>query len=215
MSPIIIKPKTVAQVCSVSRTAIGMVTAVVDQTGWAIGDRIQIGFIESVRCILLKRIESDDGFRLSYSNARKQTGGRVECRSFMTNYLQTIVELPKKNIVPVFLKNTDWTMALMLEEIEWEKTDFSKTGVNTVSRDLLGVYELLGKGDAVLRIGEGKIKDRINAHLADKRFAPPTVKSFRYVGVNSTDDTKILEQIRIEEFERETGILPRFQEIRA
>ena len=137
------------------------------------------------------------------------------CRSFITNYLQTIVELPKKNIVPVFLKNTDWTMGLMLEAIEWEKADFSKTGVNTVSRDVVGVYELLGKGDAVLRVGEGKIKDRINAHLQDKRFAPPTVKAFRYVVLDSTDDSKILEQIRIEEYERETGILPRFQEIRA
>ena len=213
--PIIVKPQTNVQVCSVSRAGIGMVQAVVDESGWKIGDRIEIGFIEKALCILLRKIKGDGGFKLSYSNARKKTGGRIECRSFTRNYLQTLVELPVKNIIPVFLKNSDWDVVLPVEPIEWEKQEFSKAGVNQVPKDSVGVYELLGNGDAVLRVGEGKIKERINAHLADKRFAPPTVKAFRYLALDDAVDGKIMEKVRIEEYERETGVLPRFQEIRA
>ncbi len=135
--------------------------------------------------------------------------------SFISNYLQTLVELPIKNIIPVFLKNSDWKMALVLEPIQWQKDEFSKTGANKVPKDSIGVYELLGNGDAVLRVGEGKIKERFNAHLSDKRFSPPTVKAFRYVALDDSDDGKIMEKVRIAEYEAETGVLPRFQEIRA
>lgn len=215
MSPIIIKPRKLNKVCSVSRTAIGMVQAIVEQAKWSVNDRIQVGFIECVRCILLRKTKGEEGFKLAYANTRTRTGGKVECRAFITNYLQAVVGLPKKNIAPVFLKNTDWAMALLLEPIKWEKTEFSKAGVNTLLRDALGVYELLGTADIVLRVGEGKLKDRLNAHLADKRFTPPTVKAVRYVVLDSAEDTRILEQIGIAEYENETGILPRFQEIRA
>jgi hypothetical protein len=81
MSPIIVDPQWNAQVCSVSRAGIGMVQAVVDQAGWKIGERIEIGFIEKARCILLRGIKGDGGFKLSYSNARKKTGGRIVCRA--------------------------------------------------------------------------------------------------------------------------------------
>jgi hypothetical protein len=192
-----------------------MVQAVVDETGWKIGDKIEIGFIEKARCILLRSVKDGEGFRLAYSDARKKTGGRVNCKAFSRNYLQTLVELPLRNVVPVFPKNSDWTMVLVLEPISWQREEFSKAGANKIPKDTIGIYELLGSGDAVLRVGEGKIKERISAHLNDKRFSPPTVKAFRYLDLGDPDDGKILEKVRIEEYERTTGVLPRFQEIRA
>jgi hypothetical protein len=87
--------------------------------------------------------------------------------------------------------------------------------VSKISRGAVGAYELLGTGDAVLRVGEGKIKDRMNAHLNDRRFAPPTVKAFRYLDLENAADGKILEKIRIEQYFAQTGVLPRFQEIRS
>ena len=129
----------------------------------------------------------------------KKTGGRINCKAFTRNFLITLVELPIKNIVPVFLKNSHWNVALPLEPIQWEKQEFSKSGVNQIPKDAVGVYELLGNGDAVLRVGEGKIKERMNSHLIDKRFAPPTVKAFRYVVLDEVEDGKILEDLRIEE----------------
>ncbi len=87
--------------------------------------------------------------------------------------------------------------------------------MNNVPNDTIGVYELLGTRDAVLRIGEGKIKERMNNHLKDPRFSPPTIKNFRYLVLNDPTDGKILEKIQIEGYLNEAGILPRFQEIKA
>ena len=115
----------------------------------------------------------------------------------------------------MLLKDAEWKMAIVLEPIKWIREEFSKAGVNTLAKDLIGVYELLGHGDGVLRVGEGQVKARINAHLADNRFSPPTVLAFRYLAVAEPEDGKILEKLRIQEYENETGVLPRFQEIRA
>jgi hypothetical protein len=123
--------------------------------------------------------------------------------------------LPKRSITPIFLKGSDWDVALLLEPIEWKIQEFSKTGSNALNKDAIGVYELLGNSEAVLRIGEGKIRDRINAHLQDSRFAPPSVKSFRYLVLSESVDCQLMEKILLEEYESSIGVLPRFQEIRA
>jgi hypothetical protein len=215
VSPIIVQNRSNLPVCSVSRAGIGMMQAVVEQAGWNMGDMIEVGFIEKAKCILLRPSRGNDGFKLAYSNANKETGGRIFCNAWIRNYLQTVVELPKKNLVPIITKSSEWTMVLLLEKFEWSQEEFSKSGVNAVPKDIVGIYELLGKGDAVLRVGEGIIKDRINAHLKDSRFAPPTVKSFRYLALDDPIDGKILEKVLIAKYENEAGVLPRFQEIRA
>jgi hypothetical protein len=192
-----------------------MVQGVVEKSGWKIGDLIQVGFIVRAKCILLGSASGNEGFGLAYANAKKKTGGRVYCVAFIRNYLQTMVELPKKNLLPVLLKESDWRLAVLLEPLEWCVEDFTKAGANSIPKGSIGVYGLLGKGDALLRIGEGNIRDRINAHLKDGRFSPPTVKRFRYFCLDEQADSKILEKVLIEEYEKETGVLPRFQEIRA
>lgn len=103
----------------------------------------------------------------------------------------------------------------MLEPIDWSTAEFTKTGSNTLAKDAVGVYELLGNGDIVLRIGQGKIRDRINAHLQDPRFTQPTVKTFRYLPLPDLVDSQLMERILIEKYENDIGVLPRFQEIRA
>jgi len=179
-----------------------------------------VGFIPKVQCFLLRSVadkkdSENEGFKLTYSNKTNKSGGRVACVSVLRSYLQTLVELPKKNLVLIFLTSSEWQVGLLLESLDWTKEEFSKAGVNKVAKGAVGVYGLLGTGDAVLRVGEGKIKGRMNAHLNDKRFSPPTVKAFHYIDLQDTADGKILEKIRIEQYSVETGVLPRFQEIRS
>lgn len=214
MSPLIIKHGPQME-CSVSRAGIGMVQAVVEKAGWSIGDQIEVGFIEKATCMLLRSLREGEGFKLAYANQRKKTGGRVFCVAFIRNYLNTIVRLPIKGITPVFPKGSEWDIALLLKALDWTKAEFSKNGSTSIPKDATGVYELVGNNDAVLRIGEGKIRDRINAHLKDKRFTPPTAKNFRFLPLDDPTDGQILERILIEQYETETGVLPRFQEIRA
>jgi hypothetical protein len=192
-----------------------MVQSVVQRAKWSIGDKIQVAFIAAAKCLLFRSVSGEDGFKLSYANSSKRTGGRIFCNAFIRNYLATLIELPKKNLAPIFLDGSDWTIALLLEPLVWTKEEFSKAGSNKVAKDTVGVYELLGNQEAVLRIGEGKIRDRINAHLQDTRFAPPTVKSFHYLAPADSTDSQLMEKILLEEYESRIGVLPPFQEIRA
>ena len=212
---IIVRHKADLEVCTVSRDGVGMVRAVVERLRWNIGERVTVGFIEHANCMLFRSTSGDDGFRLAYSNTRKKTGGRVYCNSFIRNYIATLVTLPKKNLAPVFLQGADWQLALLLDPISWISEEFSKNGVNGVGKDAIGIYQLLGKGEVVLRIGEGRIRVRINSHLLDQRFAPPMVKTFRYFVLADSTDAQLMEKILIEEHLNNIGVLPRFQKIKA
>ncbi|MCG3138136.1 MAG: hypothetical protein HJJLKODD_01996 [Phycisphaerae bacterium] len=213
--PMIVKHRSNLEVCSVSRAGIGMVQAIVEKLRWKIGDRVQVGFIGSAKCLLLRPAPTDDGFRLAYANTRKKTGGRIFCNAFVRNYLATIIELPKRNILPILLSSSEWSVALLLEPMKWQSEEFSKNGANAVGKDAIGVYELLGNQDLVVRIGEGKIRDRIAAHLMDERFRPPAVKSFRHLALDDPADSPLMEKILLRQYEAEIGVLPRFQEIRS
>jgi len=220
MSPVIIRPKgTKAKmsVCSVSRTGIGLGQTVLDRAKWKFNDRIQVGWIEKAKCILLKSVaSSNDGFQLGYADTRHKTGGRVQCKLFLRNYLQTLVELPKRNLDPIYLQNPKTTLALLLEEpLEWTVQEFNKAGANKIPSKTIGVYQLLGKGSAVLRVGQGQVKDRIGAHLKDPRFTPPTINSFQYIELENSEDAQLLEKILIAKYEIDIGVLPRFQDIKA
>ena len=215
MSPIIVTNRSKLPLCSVSGVGIGLKQPVIEQAGWTIGDLIEVGFIPKARCILLRSVPEHGDFRLAYANKQKKTGGRIYCQAFVRNYVQTLVRLPKKHILPLFPKGTEWTIALLLEPIDWATQEFSKAGCDNIPKDAIGVYELLGSGDAVLRIGEGKLRDRINAHLKDSRFSTPTVKLLRYLTLNDPTDAKIVEKIQIEAYKSESGVLPLLQEIRA
>lgn len=189
---------------------------VVQQARWKVNDRIEVGWVQKATCIVLRQANGGgEGFLLGYSDARHKTGGKIQCKAFIQNYLQTLIDLPKHGLEPVFFKDGKWSVALLLETLGWVSHAFSKTDANRIPPTAVGVYELLGKGDAVLRIGEGKIRERIDAHLKDIRFAPPTVKSIRYLDLDSSEDSQLIEKMLIAKYEAETGILPRFQEIRA
>ena len=206
-----------------SRSGIGIPEAVVKESGLKVDDKIGIAFIPLVKCILLSKInepsnvkENNDAFKLTYTNTRKKMGGKVHHTSFCKNYLQALVSLPKRNIPPVVLEKSEYRLALLLEPIEWIKRQFIKDGLKEVSKDAIGVYELLGgASDTVLRIGEGRIMDRIGEHLNDPLRFKPKVKNFRYVELDDKEDCQLMEKLLIDKFERENGVLPLFNEIRA
>lgn len=217
MCPIKISAKSRQKTCSVSRAGIGIPQAIVEQVRWKQGEaKVEIAFIPDVKCILVsKPIKNEDAFVVSYANASRKTGARISCQAFVRNYLQAIVTLPKR-VVPVIIKNDSrWCIALMLEEIEWEVEEFSKIGCEKVPRDGSGIYQLLGKGNAVLRVGEGRIKERINSHLQDHVRFLPAVKNFRFARINAKEDAELMEKILIFRYEAETGVIPPLNETHA
>ncbi len=215
--PIIISAKARQKSCSVSRSGIGMPQTVVEQGGWHQGkDKVEIGYISDAKCILIsKNSKNTDAFLVGYANTRFLTGARISCQAFTRGYLQAVVVLPIRNITPIIFSHDKWRLALILEELPWQTGEFSKKGVENIDNNLLGVYQLLGRQNTVLRIGEGKIKQRLNSHLADHRKLIPIVKAFRFATITMKEDAELLEKILIASYEAETGIIPPLNEIRA
>ena len=169
-----------------------------------------------VKCILVsKSSESTDGFLVAYANTRSKTGARIACQSFTRGYLQAVVVLPKRNLTPIFFPDEKWRFALILEELPWQTEEFTKKGAESVNSDVLGVYQLLGRHSTILRIGEGKIKERVNSHLADHVRFMPVVKAFRYTPMTMKEDAELLEKILIAQYEAEMGAIPPLNEIRS
>ena len=200
-----------------SRAGIGLPQPVVQQTGWRQGrDKVEIGYIPDAKVILIgKPSESEDSFLVAYANTRSKTGARIACQSFCRSYLQAVVVLPKRNLIPVIFDDEKWCTALFLEDLPWETEEFTKKGVEAVNNKTVGVYELLGRRTTVLRVGEGKIRERINAHLGDHVRFMPSVKSFRYAPLTMKEDAQLLERILIAQYEAYAGAIPPLNEIRS
>lgn len=217
MSPIVISAKAKQRCVSISRAGIGVPQSVVDQTGWKQGkDKVEVGFIPDALCVLLgKSSESVDAFLVSYANARSKTGARIACQAFARNYLQALVALPKRNITPIVFGHDKWCVALLLEDVKWEHQEFSKAGADAVPKGWLGIYRLLGKRSAVLRIGEGIIRERVSSHLHDHVRFMPEVKNFQYARIAQKEDAEIMEKVLIAQYEADTGAIPPLNEIHA
>lgn len=222
MSPLIVQagdPRK--RTCSVSRTGISLSQPIIDQTKWNIGDKIEIGFIRKVSCILLRKTtEASNCFRLTYLNNRTKTGGKIHCVAWCRNYLSAITVLPKRNLCPIFLRTTQWDLALLLEEINWEfEEEFSKAGLEKmkqhVNKEAVGCYVLLGARDKILRYGQGQLVDRLKAHLNDVERFMPLTKKFRAIVFDCKEDAEIFEKVLIAQYELETGMIPPFNEIRS
>jgi hypothetical protein len=215
--PIIISAISRQKACSVSRAGIGAPQSVAEQAGWKQGqDKVEIGYIPDVKCVLVsKSSKSDDGFLVGYANTRSKTGARIACQSFCREYLQAVTILPKRHLMPVIFSDDKWRVPLFLEELPWLTEEFSKKGCEGIKNDAVGVYELLGRQNAILRVGEGKLRERLDAHLRDRLRFLPTTKAFRYFSVASKEDAELLERILIAQHEAKMGVLPPLNEIRS
>ena len=217
MSPIKISSASRQKTCSVTRAGIGIPQSIINRTGWQQGrDRVEVGFIAETVCILLsKPSQSLDSFLVSYANSRKSTGGRIACQAFIRYYLQTLIVLPQRNVTPIFIEHALWRIAFLLGDVQWSMAEFSQAGLGKVKRGTPGVYQLLGKNNVVLRIGEGKITERISTHLKDSVRFGQVVLSFGYIELSTKEDCEVMEKILLARYEAEQGGVPPLNEIRA
>lgn len=118
--PITIKVNEHRRTCTVSKSGVGFPQQVVEKTKWLIGDKIEVGFIPETRCLLFSGASKSkvDVFTLSYANKAKKTGGKIFCIAFIKNYLQAVIVLPKRKIIPIFLNDKMWRVALLLDSLE-------------------------------------------------------------------------------------------------
>jgi len=105
--------------CRVSVDGIMLPQFVIEQSGLRPTiDRVEIGYLPHIKCVLISnRIEgSERSFLISYLNIRCNTGGKINCLSFCKNTLNHVIELPKREIVPMLINGGKWRLALILEQ---------------------------------------------------------------------------------------------------
>jgi hypothetical protein len=223
MSLIIVSSKAGHNSCSITRSGVVVSQSIVEKLSWTPNNsenRVEIGFLTECNWLLVgKPSDNPEGFLLSLSKVRikegRKVGATISCIAFVKNYLQAIIPIPKKGIIPIMFKDKRWSFAIPIENFSWQEEEFSKAGVNKISSKLIGVYQLLGNEDSVLRVGEGKISDRLNAHLSDPMRFLPRVKKIRYFQTSTKEDAELAEKILIAKYENETGVLPPLNEVRA
>jgi hypothetical protein len=217
MAPVDLYPKGKTQACSI--TAEGLLSLpqrVLERLGWAAGLELAIRYVPEPLVLLLWPSPSDrPGFKLSYlsRSAGQPRGGKLTCRAFTRQVLQTRILLPKMDLQPVYLHHPPYELALPLEEPAWQSAALTVSGLQAIPSEGIGVYEVLGVNDRVLRIGQGLLGDRLPTHLKDEPLAQ-SGQQVRYVLLDKPDAV-IMEKVRLAQYEEMHGKLPPFNAIHA
>lgn len=217
MAPIDLYPKGKTQVCGITQEGmISLPHPVLERLGWRAGIELTLSYIPQPLIVLLWRTLPDrPGFKLSYlsRSGSQRRGGKLSCRAFARQVLHARIILPQNHLPPLYLQHPPYELALVLEEPAWQTTALTVTGLQTIAADLAGVYEILGADDSVLRVGQGLVADRLQAHLKDEHLMR-LGQTVRYMMLDKRDAV-IVEKVRLAQHETRYGKLPPFNAIRA
>lgn len=217
MSPVELLPMGKISNCGVNQDGtISLPQHVIEALGWRIGDEIAASYIPSPVTLLL-RVARDGrpGYKLSYlsRSGRVRRGGKLNCRAFTTHILRPRVPLPQRDIPPALLHSGDYELALLFEAVPWKTVECSMAGCQQLPADNIGIYQLLGGDQAVLKIGEGVLQNRLREHLRDERLVRQA-RTLQYL-VLPKEDSVVLEKVLLALYEAEHQALPPFNAIRA
>lgn len=189
---------------------------VLERLGWTAGMRIAVRYLRQPLTLLLWAApEERAAFTLSYLSRRgdSRRGGKLVCRGFANQIARARVQLPLRELAPAYLNGTPYQLALLLEEPAWALAPFSAAGVAALSPGDVGVYQLLGAADAVVRIGEGSVAERLRQHLRVEELVRAT-RAVRWVEQEKADAV-VLERVLLALHRERCGALPRFNAVEA
>lgn len=90
-------------------------------------------------------------------------------------------------------------------------SSFRKERVKEIS-NVCGVYEMAGRSKDVIYIGEGKLRDRLLAHVTNGSDPIPGASYFRYETTGSKTRCEQRQNALLAEYKRVYGLLPRFNQ---
>lgn len=94
---------------------------------------------------------------------------------------------------------------------KWSR--YTKDDVRNVA-NVYGVYELADGAGNIVYIGEGKLRERLIAHLSIHSDPTPGVSYFRYATTGSKRKAKQRQNALLSEFRRKYGRLPMYNQKR-
>jgi hypothetical protein len=193
-----------------------------EKLGWQYEDEIASQVIAEPLCLLLWRATAGrSGYTLHPNGAKPKNGtgsGKLSMSYFIKHYLEGKVcsletDAPI-DVVPSYIDFSPYQVALMFKEPQWaEIIPFVPATINTIRPEDFGIYFLLSRQGTPLKIGKGRLIDRLKAHHgeAQKRELVTHVRYF----VTHVELIRVLEKIYIARHVAEYGDLPLFNKINA
>lgn len=193
-----------------------------ERLGWQYEDEIASRVIAEPLSLLLWRATAGrSGYTLHPNGAKPKNGigsGKLSMSYFIKHYLErkvyTLETDAPIDIVPIYIDFSPYQVALMFKEPNWaEIIRFVPTTFNNIRAEDYGIYFLLSRQGTTLKIGRGRLIDRLKAHHseAQKRELVSHVRYF----VAHVELLRILEKIYIARHIAEYGDLPLFNKINA
>lgn len=165
--------------------------------------------------VIMQLCPGSNGYILRHLNAGNNPhGGFFTLRGFTNDILKASVILPQHELVPINVSGWEG-FVFMLSEPDWKQEEFSLSSVRRINTEIVGVYEILDSKGNIIRIGQGGIRSRLNAHLKNEALAKKA-KNFRYAMVEPVEDTEFVERVLLARYLQENeGELPEFNAIQA
>lgn len=182
---------------------------VLDRVGWKHGMYIIPGCLTDgdLLVLLLREAKADEqGFKLSplYRNGSIYRGGKLRCRRLTHQILRRHLELPLRNIIPIYPEKDRYPLAFMLKLPEWQEVDFSVAGAENLSSRWAGAYRLLMGDRKIYRYGQGICQSRLKEHLKDSTHARQ-VKQFSFFPISEKVDMAYIEHLLLVQYKQING----------
>lgn len=193
---------------------ISLPAAVVSKAKLKLGQRYDVHFMRSRPFTLLFKESPLGIYTMSWQG--KSGGGKLTLRKLYTDVLKGRVELPIHNILPIIMDDWDYDLGLMIENDFWTSLSSTSTALKELSDSEYGVYLCLDAEGRILRVGEGVLKQRLQAHLREQWIDMVEFRYFLITDENSKckkEDGQLYEKILLRRYHDNNGDLPKYNKI--
>jgi hypothetical protein len=193
-----------------------------ERLGWQYEDEIASRVIAEPLSLLLWRATAGrSGYTLHPNGAKPKKGigsGKLSMSYFINHYLEgKLYKLETDapiDVAPAYIDFSHYQVALMFKEPSWaEIIPFLPTNINAIRAEDFGIYFLLSRQGTPLKIGLGRLIERLKTHHSDNQKRD-LVTHVRYF-VAHVELLRVLEKIYIARHVAEYGDLPLFNKINA
>jgi hypothetical protein len=172
-----------------------------------------VHLIRSRPFMLLFRENPKGDYKLSAQG--KYGAAKFTLRSLYNRHLLGRIGLPVFNLEPLIWDKGDYRFGLILEEDFWTSIPFTPSAAKDLSENEYGVYACVGADGQVLRIGEGLLRQRMQAHLREQWLDIVEFRHFLITDENSRNkkaDGLFYEQVFLRGHCEKFGRLPKYND---
>jgi hypothetical protein len=142
-------------------------------------------------------------------------GAKFTLRRLYNLHLKGRISLPIHNLSPIIWEQGKYCFGLMVEQNFWTSIPFNADAVKLLGDHEYGVYDCVDAKGHSLRIGEGLLKKRMQAHLREQWLDIVEFRHFLITDDNSIDkkaDGLFYEKHFLREYKDKYGDFPKYND---